>query len=717
MSELGVKLPLFGGPGSAATAATVTATPAPSVSLEMEEVQSERSAVMRLHGGRRVYMQLQLLGMVAFLGMVVAVGSVLLYADRNSRVGGAIAVATEMQMLSQRLANSAQQAVVGSEPAFAQLAESAERFAADMQLLQEGGRRGPSVVAAAPEAGQTVLRDLAQNWQPAERRVNRILGLKAELIALRQQELAIEAARGRLPGLTQELSVLATEKGESTRVVTLARQMQSDVANFDFANAAQLVSTDNPNPQVALQLAANVRQFRQALNTVLEGRKETGASAAVNPVVRRKAEQLAEVFQPFATGVEEIVKRMADLAEAKQASRELYKSSDRLLTGPLALVGVFHGEAADYAGLLWTAVVAAVIVLAALAWLAKVWIGDARARAAAERDANERNQHAILGLLDEIGGLADGDLTVHAKVTEDFTGAIADAINASVDDMRGIVASINRTTGEVATATDRAEAISRELLVATEQQTGELREGGGTVARMVGSIQEVSSRAGEAAHVAERSLAAAGKGAGAVRNTIAGMNEIREQIQQTAKRIKRLGESSQEIGEIVGLISDITEQTNVLALNAAIQAKAAGDAGRGFSVVADEVQRLAQRSGEATKRIAGIVKNIQTDTQETVAAMEQTTQGVIEGARLSDAAGGALQEIENVSRELAGLAQSISRSTQSQVELADQLTARMRNIQELTARTTKGTQETARSMGELAAASTGLKTSVARFRV
>ncbi len=719
MSELRAKLPLFGGPAAAAPAAAkANAIPnAPGTSLELEEVRSERALAEKLHGGRRVYMHMQLLGAAALIGLLVAVGSVLMYADRNGRVGGAIAIATEMQMLSQRLANSAQQAVGGNEPAFAQLAESAESYAADIELLQAGGRRGPTVVAAAPETGQTVLRELAPAWQTAERRVNLILTLKAELIALRRKELAIEAARIRLPGLTQELAVLATEKGEPTRIVTLARQMYSDVANFDFANAGQLISTDNPNPQVALQLAVNVRQFRQALTAVLEGRKEAGVAPASDPAVRRKAEQLMEVFQPFAAGVEEIVKRMADLAEAKQASRELSKASDRLLTGPLALVGVYHGEAEDYAGLLWSAVIAALVVLAALAWLARLWIGDARARAAAEQGANERNQHAILGLLDEIGGLADGDLTVRAKVTEDFTGAIADAINASVDDMRGIVASINRTTGEVATATDRAEAISRELLAATEQQGGELREGGGTVTRMVGSIQEVSSRAGEAAHVAERSLAAANKGAGAVRNTIAGMNEIREQIQQTAKRIKRLGESSQEIGEIVGLISDITEQTNVLALNAAIQAKAAGDAGRGFSVVADEVQRLAQRSAEATKRIAGIVKNIQTDTQETVAAMEQTTQGVIEGARLSDAAGGALQEIENVSRELAGLAQSISRSTQAQVELADQLAARMRNIQELTARTTRGTQETARSMGELAAASTGLKTSVARFRV
>jgi len=323
MSELGVKLPLFGGaaPAAAVEQAGQRGASAASISLEMEEAQAERSVVMTLHGGRRMYIQMQLLGIAALLGLLVAVGSVLMYADRSSRVGGAIAVATEMEMLSQRLANSAQQAVLGSEPAFVQLGDSAERFAANMLLLQEGGRRGPTVVAAAPEMGQTILRELGQNWQQAERRVGLILGLKAELIALRQQELTIEAARGRLPGLTQELSVLATEKGEATRIVTLARQMQSDVANFDFANAAQLVSTDNPNPQVALQLAVNVRQFRLALTTVLEGRKETNASAAVHPDVRRKAEQLAEAFQPFAAGVENIVKRMADLAAAKEASR------------------------------------------------------------------------------------------------------------------------------------------------------------------------------------------------------------------------------------------------------------------------------------------------------------------------------------------------------------------------------------------------------------
>jgi twitching motility protein PilJ len=732
-----MKFPLFGGsghpppeaaePAGAAGAPSMTGTAhalgqsprggAGATSLEQEEAAVERSAALQLFGGQRTWLRVRLLGITALLALLVAVGSVLMYADRNGRVSGAIAIATEMQMLSQRIANSAQQAVAGSEAAFPQLAEAREQFGADIELLQTGGSRGPTLVAAAPEAGQSVLGELQQAWQGAERRVNLILALKPDLIALRRHEQTIEAAKSRLPGLAQELAVLATERREPTRVVTLAKQMQSDILNFDFANATQLVSTDNPNPQVALQLAVNVRNFRQSLAAVIDGRPETGVAPAADAEVRRKATQLSDAFGPFAASVEEIVKRMADLAEAKQASRELSKASDKLLTGPLALVGVYHGQASDYSGLLWTAVVAALIVLVSLAWLARVWIADARGRALAEKGANDRNQHAIVGLLDEIGGLSDGDLRVRAKVTEDFTGAIADAINASVEDMRRIVSAINRTTGEVTTATDRAQQISTELLKATEQQAGELREGGGTVTRMVGSIQEVSSRAGEAAHVAERSLAAAGKGSTAVRNTISGMNEIREQIQQTAKRIKRLGESSQEIGEIVGLISDITEQTNVLALNAAIQAKAAGDAGRGFSVVADEVQRLAQRSAEATKRIAAIVKNIQSDTQETVAAMEQTTQGVIEGARLSDAAGGALQEIENVSRELAGLAQSISRSTQSQVELADQLSGRMGNILDITTRTTKGTQETARSVAELAGLSTSLKTSVARFRV
>ena len=329
----------------------------------------------------------------------------------------------------------------------------------------------------------------------------------------------------------------------------------------------------------------------------------------------------------------------------------------------------------------------------------------------------QANQMAVLNLLDEMGDLADGDLTVHAEVRENITGAIADSINYTIDSLRDLVTGINRASEQVNSATGAAQGTSVALLEAAEMQSQQITETSDAVSNMTRSILQVSTNASQASQVAQRSLEAATQGSQAVQNTIAGMNGIREQIQETSKRIKRLGESSQEIGEIVELISDITEQTNILALNAAIQAASAGEAGRGFTVVAEEVQRLAERSSEATKQIGAIVKTIQTDTNSAVAAMEKSTEGVVEGARLSDEAGRALTEIETVTNNLARLIQSISAATEAQTQVASTVTNNMKQIQEITTLTTEGTKQTTASVGELTKLAEELRESVAGFKL
>ena len=231
------------------------------------------------------------------------------------------------------------------------------------------------------------------------------------------------------------------------------------------------------------------------------------------------------------------------------------------------------------------------------------------------------------------------------------------------------------------------------------------------------SSERFAKNSAESAEVAQRSVQIATKGAGVVRQTIAGMDSIRDQIQETSKRIKRLGESSQEIGEITELISDITEQTNVLALNAAIQAASAGDAGRGFSVVAEEVQRLAERSGDATRQIAALVKTIQTDTQDAVGAMERSTQGVVEGTRLSDAAGTALGEIDRITRQLTDLVAAISQQSLSEAQSANVVAANIQHIFAVTEQTGEGTRSTAQMVRELSRTAEELKQSVSRFKI
>ena len=332
-------------------------------------------------------------------------------------------------------------------------------------------------------------------------------------------------------------------------------------------------------------------------------------------------------------------------------------------------------------------------------------------------DENTRNQDAILRLMNEMGSLADGDLTTKATVSEDITGAIADSVNLTVGELRTLVSGVNKTADEVTNGAAGASVVSQRLLTTASSQSEELRKAGDSVELMTQSIGEVSKSAGQSAEVARQSLVTAERGSQAVQNSIKSMNQIRDQIQETSKRIKRLGESSQEIGEIVELISDITEQTNVLALNAAIQAATAGEAGRGFAVVAEEVQRLAERSSEATKQIGAIVKAIQADTQDAVAAMEKSTQGVVEGAQLSDAAGSALSEIDTVTKELAERIQNIAVSTEMQVDISREVAKSMYNSLTLTREATMGTNETAATIKELAARARQLKASVSRFKV
>jgi twitching motility protein PilJ len=341
----------------------------------------------------------------------------------------------------------------------------------------------------------------------------------------------------------------------------------------------------------------------------------------------------------------------------------------------------------------------------------------AQRRAEEAAQENQRNQDAILRLLNEMGDLAEGDLTVQATVTEDITGAIADSVNYAIEELRNLVQGINRATGQVTQTTSEARLSAEQLLAAAEQQARQIGETTAAVTQMSDSIVQVSQNAAESARVANQSLDTARRGGDSVRGAIAGMNAIRDQIQETSKRIKRLGESSQEIGEIVDLISDITEQTNILALNAAIQAAAAGDAGRGFSVVAEEVQRLAERSAKATRRIGAIVKTIQSDTQDAVNAMESSTQGVVEGTVRSDAAGSSLAEIESVSDQLAGLIQSISQATQAQADTAERIAANMRRILEVSGQASAAARGSASSIGELAVLSNELKVSVSGFKL
>jgi twitching motility protein PilJ len=413
-----------------------------------------------------------------------------------------------------------------------------------------------------------------------------------------------------------------------------------------------------------------------------------------------------------------ILKSAKQFAEVQDAEKQISDGSSLLLTNAQALNSSFstlstHRPFPN----LYIAVLSGVLSLIGIGGLLFTLDRQQKSRFRKSQEDSQRNQEAIMRLLNETGSLAEGDLTVRATVTEDITGAIADSINLAVEELRSLVTTINETAVQVAAASQETQATAMHLAEAAEHQAQQINTASDKITEMAASIDEVSKNSAESADVAQRSVQIAAKGADVVRQTIQGMDSIRDQIQETSKRIKRLGESSQEIGSIVELINDISEQTNILALNAAIQAASAGEAGRGFAVVADEVQRLAERASNATKRIETLVQTIQSDTNEAVNSMEQTTAEVVSGARLAEDAGLALGEIETVSTDLANLISNISMAAKQQSTAATDITATMNSIQEITSQTSHGASQTAESIGNLAQLAANLRRSVADFKL
>ncbi|MCS6786804.1 MAG: methyl-accepting chemotaxis protein [Thiobacillaceae bacterium] len=638
----------------------------------------------------------------------MAVGSAIWYGRQTTSQAAWIETATRLQMLSQRASKTAQQAAAGNPVAFEQLADSRKAIAAGLKALIEGDEDVPS----SPDDLMPQLTDYQKQWDKSLKAIDVLLQQRETLVALGRALAQINVHNTELLDLTQQL--IALLPADARRQSAYAQQ-QALWTQRMAKNANALLATDTINPEAAFQLGEDLRTFQQVLEGLEKGSTELNVPPVTDPVARDKLLELKEVFGSFRSQVETLLSRMPQLIQAKQAARDVFEASEPLLKQSQTLTSAYaeaHSSLPLYLAFLFGAT-----ALGLLLAFSTMSLAEARQRAEEAARENRRNQDAILRLLNEMGDLAEGDLTVRATVTEDITGAIADSVNYAIDELRMLVNNINRATAQVTAATDEAKRIADELAAAAERQFQQIEQTGEAINQMSASIAGVSEGAAESARVAQLSLAAARKGGESVRKAIEAMNALRDQIQETAKRIKRLGESSQEIGEIVELIGDITEQTNVLALNAAIQAAAAGEAGRGFSVVAEEVQRLAERSANATRRIGAIVKAIQGDTQDAVNAMEVSTQGVVQGASLSDAAGSALHEIEEVSARLAGLIQNISAATQEQARTAEQIAHNMGEIREVTRQTSEGAKRSAQAMDQLTELAEELKVSVSGFKL
>jgi twitching motility protein PilJ len=651
-----------------------------------------------------------LVGMV--LSIIAVVWLLAVNAQRSERESAYIEQSSQLLMLSQRLAKDAREAVLGQQVAFKTLKESRERFDAIVTTLRDGsGQLGIPPTARDTAAGQA-LQGVIKLWAPKPNegiraQVDQILTQEKSLFAMHDHVLAINQTSPLLLAVSDEIVEKGAETGMkqqdlyvASRQGMLSQRIAKDVNLFSQGGNEAAVA--------AAQFGKDAKLFRQ---TEAQLRK-----VAPKPLLP-KLDEAAAIFAEINAHVEGILGNAAELFVSQRASQQVFEQSDPLLRASRTLVESYSALGTERAWMRTAIAVLGVASIGFLLMLARKLVVDARDRARSSADQNRTTQDAILKLLDEMGDLADGDLTIQPEVTEQITGAIADSINYAVREMRNLVYRIKNAAQQVAVASEHSRQTATELTEAALRQAAQIAEATTKMTSMARSMDDMSKSAERSAEVAQGSVQTAKRGAQAVQDTIRGMDQMREQIQETAKRIKRLGESSQQIGEIVELINDIAEQTNILSLNAAIQAAMAGEAGRGFAVVADEVQRLAERSAEATKQISDLVKTIQADTNEAVASMEQATNGVVEATRLADAAGQSLGEIQSVSEQLSNLIVNISRDAHRQSESATDISHTMTKIQEATTLTSTGTRQTAESISKLSDLARELQASVAGFKL
>jgi len=671
------------------------------------------SSVIRQSTEQRVSSTQLLLFVLLVLLLGLVAYNFYLLNQRNVQETQYLSLTTEIQVRAQQLAKAAGESAVGNFDAFDELRDTRNSIDEAITRLRQGNPE--TGLPASPDSVNDSLATLEEIWSGIDEFAAQILDRTDLVIELADSAQAFSTNIPQLQAQSDEVVRRMIETGAPTvqiyvasRQLVLADRMLRRVGDILAGGTGAITAAD------AFSRDANL--FDRVLQGLINGDEALNLQASRSSEVLEALAEVMPLFEEIRFDVDTILTASTDLFEVREAADEIFLDAEDL-TEQAGVLAVEYSELGE--DTLWPSLLAG-LALFGIALLIIFAIGFAaylaqRQRARATTEVNQRNQDAILRLLDEMSSLADGDLTVQATVTEDVTGAIADSVNYAVEALRDLVAGVNSTAQQVAAQAQETRATTMQLAEASEHQAREIREATDTINDMARSFDDMAKRSSESADVAQNSVEIANRGADMVRQTISGMDSIRDQIQETAKRIKRLGESSQEIGDIVELINGISEQTNVLALNAAIQAASAGGAGRGFAVVADEVQRLAERATNATRRIEALVQTIQADTAEAVNSMEQTTTQVVSGARLAEDAGEALESIETVSNDLSGLIQNISRQAQEESQNATRIAQLMNSIRDISIQTTEGTGQTAKSVANLADLVRELRESVSDF--
>ncbi len=625
-----------------------------------------------------------------------------------------LGMAADMRLDAQRLSTSVLRATQGSEQDLVRLKQLMRSFETSLEQMKLGNAE--LNIPVLPAELQPELTEADNVWQAYKEQVDLVVSGGSQIANVSQYADSVKAA---IPGLVRasnDVVEAMLQSGADAKQVFLASRQLELIQRIE-QDLNSILSGDVDSLVAADQFGRDAALFGQVLEGMINGNPAAGIARVEDEKARKALKQVAVSFSAIGDNTGAILEASPVLYQIKTSGEQLNTLTPQLAAATERLEGAIeeYGKQANF----WSLVGFGLGALALLSFLilaASIYRGIRKQLRSSEQQ-NDRNQRAILQLLDEMTTLAEGDLTTEATVTEDITGAIADSVNYAIEALRTLVRTINDTATEVAGAAEETLGTAKQLAKASERQTQHINAISTAAVEVSKSMEAVAKEATDSAEVAEQSVGIANEGAQTVHKTIESMDAIRQQIQDTSKRIKRLGESSQEIGDIVSLINDIADQTNILALNAAIQASAAGEAGRGFAVVADEVQRLAERSANATKQIEALVKTIQSDTHEAVSSMELSTSNVVEGAKQAETAGKALNEIESVSHRLAGLIKSISTKAREQAGVTNEIADGMGAIREIAGQTSAGTEKTANAVGQLAALAADLRHSVEGFKL
>ena len=632
-------------------------------------------------------------------------GTVIYTGIESSYTSQRIERSTQLQMLSQRTARLASQLSNGDSSAAPLLTESVAQIKNNLSALQNGAEG----LSASKGDAIPKLENVINNWRKDELRTQRLLGSTDALAELKAQNQFFADAAQAASALLEKIRVIQLDAGAPLAVTSLTTALSSSLA--ELQQLTQLLDTAVLIPEEAAPTLVNAAFVtNQTLDLLLNGNSSMGIDATSDLAARDRIIAVQTLSKVISSDTSNFVRLLHSVRDAKLAAYELGTAADASLNEIRTLTDEYIAE--QELGRLLNLVALGLAFLSLFIGFFWIWL-----KLQETRLTTAQVEESIMHLMTDLISISDGNLALRARVAENMTGSIADSLNLTVARLNRTMADVKEASQTVRHGSEQMTTDAAVILEAVRDQSGKIKEASSSVNSISDSVQAIAFAAEQSSDVARQQQEATQQGRDAVIAVISSMDSIREQIQDTSKRIKRLGESAQEIDEIIELISDTTEQTNVLAMNASIQAAAAGEAGRGFRAVATEVQRLAERSDQSLKRIVALIRSMQADTQNAVSAMERSTQEVVAGAQTTSKAGEALNRIEEVSSELNNLVSAITEATQQQTEEAKNITDRMSEILQISTNTARGVEQTTSGMKTISMLAEQLDDAMGQFKL